>query len=158
METEKKHIKQPTLTKEQLSCVQNTLSVGIMLACSSEILCRTAADSLANSGYILRGEAKQALTGLFEGIRKVSHYQQRLLETLLSGAEGEDTAKIFDNLLFNACKMAQIAMCYYNIYADDAQPANKDIATLYNLISNYSLRSTHQAFTQEFISHYEPKV
>lgn len=98
METEKKHIKQPTLTKEQLSCVQNTLSVGIMLACSSEILCRTAADSLSANGYILRGEAKQALTGLFEGIRKVSHYQQRLLETLLSGAEGEDSTTCYSTL------------------------------------------------------------
>lgn len=156
--TKKNYIKQPTLTPEQLSCVQNSLSVGIMLACSSEILCRTAADSLANSGYVLQGEAKQAMTGLFEGIRKVSHYQQRLLEQLLSADEGNDVVAIYDSLLFNACRMAQIGMCYYNVYADDAQPSNKDLKTLYGVIRNLSLKSTHQAFSQEFIDHYEPKI
>lgn len=153
----KNYIKEPQLTKEQLSCVQNTISVGIMLACSSEILCRTAADALDSTGYKLQGEAKQAMNGLFEGIRKVSHYQQRLLERLLQGSD-TDVVQVYDNLLFNACKMAQIAMCYYNIYADDAQPNNKDVATLYNVIANYSLKSTHQAFTQEFIDHYAPKI
>ncbi len=153
----KNYIKQPTLTAEQLRCVQNTISVGIMLACSSEILCRTAADSLAHSGYYLQGEAKQALTGIFEGIRKVSHYQQRLLERLVQG-ENQSATQVYDNLLYNACKMAQIGMCYYNIYCDDAQPSNPDIKTLYNLIANYSLKSTHQAFPQEFIDHYEPIV
>lgn len=152
------NIKQPTLSKEQLSCVQNTISVGIMLACASEILCRTAADSLSNNGYHLQGEAKQALTGLFDGIRKVSHYQQRLLERLLSGDEGDMVVQIYDNLLFNASKIAQIGMCYYNIYADNATPDNEDIKKLYNLIANYSLKSTHQVFTQEFINHYEPRV
>lgn len=155
---QKNYIKQPTLTAEQLSCVQNTMSVGIMLACASEILCRTAADSLSNSGYYLQGEAKQALTGLFDGIRKVSHYQQRLLERLLSGDDGRSVVQIYDNLLYNASKMAQIGMCYYNIYCDDAQPSNEDIKKLYNLIANYSLKSTHQAFPQEFIDHYEPRL
>ncbi len=151
-------VKQPTLTPEQLSCVQNTLTVGLTLACASEILCRTTADSLANSGYHLQGEAKQAMTGLFEGIRKVSHYQQRLLERLLSTEQGNDVVAIYDSLLFNACKMAQIGMCYYNVYADDAQPSNKDLKTLYNVAANLSLKSTHKAFTQEFINKYEPKV
>ena len=153
-----KNIKQPTLTPEQLSCVQNALTVGLMLACSSEILCRTTADSLANSGYHLQGEAKQAMTGLFEGIRKVSHYQQRLLEQLLSADGGNDVVAIYDSLLFNACRMAQIGMCYYNVYADDPTPTNADIAKLYNVVANLSLKSTHQAFSQEFIDHYEPKI
>jgi len=156
--TKKNYIKQPTLTPEQLSCVQNSISVGIMLACSSEILCRTAADSLSGCGYYLRGETKQALTGLFEGIRKVSHYQQRLLEQLLVQGAGRDVVAVYDNLLHNACKMAQIGMCYYNIYCDNATPENEDVKKLYNLIANYSLKSTHQAFSQEFIDHYEPKV
>lgn len=153
-----KNNKQPILTDEQLSLVQNTLSVGLMLACASEILCRTTADSLANSGIKLQGEAKQAMTGLFEGIRKVSHYQQRLLERLLSVEQGNDVVAIYDSLLFNACRMAQIGMCYYNVYADDAQPSNKDLQTLYNVIRNLSLKSTNKAFSQEFIDHYEPKI
>ena len=147
-----------SITEEQVDEIRNTISVGIVLACSSEILLRTAADSLANSGYVLQGEAKQAFNGLFDGIRKVSHYQQRLLERLLSVEQGNDVVAIYDNMLFNACKMAQIGMCYYNVYADDPTPTNADITKLYNVVANLSLKSTHTAFTQEFINKYEPKV
>ena len=115
-------------------------------------------------GLVRVGEAKdlnltpQALTGLFEGIRKVSHYQQRLLEQLLVQGAGRDVVAVYDNLLNNACKMAQIGMCYYNIYCDNATPENEDVKKMYNLIANFSLKSTHQAFPQEFIDQYTPKI
>ena len=138
---------------------QNAVSVGIVLMCAGEILMRTSMDTFERGGLKLNGEAKQCAHGLFDGVRKVAHYQQRLTEHIMSKTEsGMDAMQTFDNMLFNANKMAQIGMQYYTIYAMDANPKNADVATLYNVIQNMAMKSTTPVFTQEYINQFNPKV
>ena len=146
-------------SQELFNNCQNAVSVGIVLMCAGEILMRTSMDTFERGGLKLNGEAKQCAHGLFEGVRKVAHYQQRLTEHIMSKTEsGMDAMQTFDNMLFNANKMAQIGMQYYTIYAMDANPKNADVATLYNVIQNMAMKSTTPVFTQEYINQFNPKV
>lgn len=146
-------------SQELFNNCQNAVSVGIVLMCAGEILMRTSMDTFERGGLKLNGEAKQCAHGLFEGVRKVAHYQQRLTEHIMSKMEsGMDAMQTFDNMLFNANKMAQIGMQYYTIYAMDANPKNADVATLYNVIQNMAMKSTTPVFTQEYINQFNPKV
>lgn len=146
-------------SQELFTNCQSAVSVGIVLMCAGEILMRTSMDTFERGGLKLNGEAKQCAHGLFDGVRKVSHYQQRLAEHIISKSENNtDAMQTFDNMLFNANKLAQIGMQYYTIYATDARPENADVAKLYNVIQNMAMKSTTPVFTQEYINQFEPKL
>ncbi len=145
-EQEKKHIEQ----------FRNTLSVGLNMAAAAELLIRTAMINLESAGLRFRGEAKRDMRNLKDAAHSVSYWYERLNEEVVGS--DEDSMEIFDNILYNAGRLAMIGMHYYNIYNSENDTAKEDLEKMFRVIENLSLKSTSHCFTQEFINNYKPKV
>ncbi len=136
--------------------IKNTLTVGLVLAASSELLLRTSVTTLENAGARFNGEAKRAMNNLMESTHKVQYWYDRLQEKVIGN--DDSSMEVFDNLLYNACRLAQMGMMYYNIFSSENKTAGEDMEQAFRVLENLSLKSTGGCFTQDYIRQFEPKV
>jgi len=136
--------------------IKNTLTVGLVLAAASELLIRTSVTTLENAGARFNGEAKRAMSNLMESTHKVQYWYDRLQEKVIGN--DDSSMEVFDNLLYNAGRLAQMGMMYYNIFSSDNRTAREDIEQAFRVLENLSLKSTGGCFTQDYIRQFEPKV
>lgn len=141
---------------KQIEKVKNTLTVGLVLAASSEMLLRTSVAAIEGAGLQFKGEAKRAMAQLIDSTHRVQYWHDRL-EELIVGNDSE-SAEIFDNMLYNSCRLAQMAMMYYNIFAVENKTAKQDIEQAFRVLENLSMKSTADCFTQDYIMQFEPKI
>lgn len=145
-----------TEKEQQIVQFKNTLTVGLNMAAATEMLLRTAMNNLEGAGLRFRGEAKRDMRNLQDAVHSVSYWFERLNEEVVGN--DEDSMEIFDNILYNAGRLAMIGMHYYNIFSCNNDTAREDTEKMYRVIENLSLKSTSHCFTQEFINRYKPKV
>ncbi len=136
--------------------IKNTLTVGLVLAASSELLIRTSVLAMESAGLQFKGEARRAMTQLIDSTRKVQFWYDRLNEVIVGN--DSESAEIFDNMLYNSRRLAQMALMYYNVFAVENKTAREDIEQAFRVLENLSLKSTAHHFTQEFIMQFEPIV
>jgi len=136
--------------------IKHTLSVGLVLAASSELLIRTSVLAMESAGLQFKGEARRAMTQLIDSTRKVQFWYDRLNEVIVGN--DSESAEIFDNTLYNSRRLAQMAMMYYNVFAVENKSAREDIEQAFRVLENLSLKSTANHFTQDYIMQFEPKV
>lgn len=136
--------------------IKHTLSVGLVLAASSELLIRTSVLAMESAGLQFKGEARRAMTQLIDSTRKVQFWYDRLNEVIVGN--DSESAEIFDNMLYNSRRLAQMAMMYYNVFAVENKSAREDIEQAFHVLENLSLKSTANHFTQDYIMQFEPKV
>ena len=136
--------------------IKHTLSVGLVLAASSELLIRTSVLAMESAGLQFKGEARRAMTQLIDSTRKVQFWYDRLNEVIVGN--DSESAEIFDNMLYNSRRLAQMAMMYYNVFAVENKSACEDIEQAFHVLENLSLKSTANYFTQDYIMQFEPKV
>ena len=136
--------------------IKHTLSVGLVLAASSELLIRTSVLAMESAGLQFKGEARRAMTQLIDSTRKVQFWYDRLNEVIVGN--DSESAEIFDNMLYNSRRLAQMAMMYYNVFAVENKSAREDIEQAFRVLENLSLKSTANHFTQDYIMQFEPKV
>ena len=136
--------------------IKHTLSVGLVLAASSELLIRTSVLAMESAGLQFKGEARRAMTQLVDSTRKVQFWYDRLNEVIVGN--DSESAEIFDNMLYNSRRLAQMAMMYYNVFAVENKSACEDIEQAFHVLENLSLKSTANYFTQDYIMQFEPKV
>ena len=136
--------------------IKHTLSVGLVLAASSELLIRTSVLAMESAGLQFKGEARRAMTQLIDSTRKVQFWYDRLNEVIVGN--DSESAEIFDNMLYNSRRLAQMAMMYYNVFAVGNKSACEDIEQAFHVLENLSLKSTANHFTQDYIMQFEPKV
>ena len=136
--------------------IKHTLSVGLVLAASSELLIRTSVLAMESAGLQFKGEARRAMTQLIDSTRKVQFWYDRLNEVIVGN--DSESAEIFDNMLYNSRRLAQMAMMYYNVFAVENKSACEDIEQAFHVLENLSLKSTANHFTQDYIMQFEPKV
>ncbi len=136
--------------------IKHTLSVGLVLAASSELLIRTSVLAMESAGLQFKGEARRAMTQLVDSTRKVQFWYDRLNEVIVGN--DSESAEIFDNMLYNSRRLAQMAMMYYNVFAVENKSAREDIEQAFRVLENLSLKSTANHFTQDYIMQFEPKV
>ena len=136
--------------------IKHTLSVGLVLAASSELLIRTSVLAMESAGLQFKGEARRAMTQLVDSTRKVQFWYDRLNEVIVGN--DSESAEIFDNMLYNSRRLAQMAMMYYNVFTVENKSAREDIEQAFRVLENLSLKSTANHFTQDYIMQFEPKV
>lgn len=136
--------------------IKHTLSVGLVLAASSELLIRTSVLAMESAGLQFKGEARRAMTQLVDSTRKVQFWYDRLNEVIVGN--DSESAEIFDNMLYNSRRLAQMAMMYYNVFAVENKSAREDIEQAFRVLENLSIKSTANHFTQDYIMQFEPKV
>lgn len=142
--------------KQDIENIKNTLTVGLVLAAASELLIRTSVSTLENAGARFNGEAKRAMTNFIDSTHKVQYWYDRLQECVVGS--NKDSMEVFDNLLYNACRLAQMGMMYYNIFSSENRTAREDIEQAFRVLEKLSLKSTGGCFTQDYINQFNPKV